>query len=148
MHQDASTTVQALVDESVRDSEVLLGVLLGLVIDLQVEILEVFVALSVSLARHIQNVSHSGFNQFARFESALERPHVYSRVDLEKTDVSNGLLAVNVAGAKVDVREATASDLLIVACILHPVVVLFGPGLLLVNGSSTESGIPIHGLQL
>ena len=45
--------MEALIDETISDAEVLLGILLGLIVDLQVEVLEVSVTLCVGLARYI-----------------------------------------------------------------------------------------------
>lgn len=148
VNKDATAAVQALVDKPVRDPEVLLGILLWLIVDLQVEVFEVSISLGVSLARHIQNVCHSCFDQFARFESALEGPHIDAIVDLKQTDVSDCFLAVHIARAKVNVRETATSDTFFVAFVGHSAVLLASPSLLLIDGRSTESGIPLHCLQL
>lgn len=74
--QDLASAVQRLVDESICDAEVLLGIFLRLVVQLQVEIFEVAVALRVRLAGDVQNMRDAGLDQLARLEGALEGAHV------------------------------------------------------------------------
>ena len=76
MDQDLAATVQRLIDESICDTEVLLSIFLRLVVQLQVEVFEVLVALRVRLAGNVEDVRDAGLNQLARLESALERSHV------------------------------------------------------------------------
>ncbi len=115
---------------------------------MQVEVFEVSIALSVRLARHIQNVSHSRFDQFARFESALKRSHIDSTIDLEQADVSDSFLAVHIARAKVNVRESATDDLLFISIIGRSVVVLTSSSLLLPDTTTSESGVHLHSLEL
>jgi len=74
--QDLAATVQRLIDESICDTEVLFSIFLRLVVQLQVEVFEVLVALRVRLAGNVKDVRDAGLNQLARLESALERSHV------------------------------------------------------------------------
>lgn len=76
MDQDLAATVQRLIDESICDTEVLLSIFLRLVVQLQVEVFEVLVALRVRLAGNVKDVRDAGLNQLARLESTLERSHV------------------------------------------------------------------------
>lgn len=76
MDQDLASAVQRLVDESICDAEVLLGIFLRLIVQLQVEIFEVAVALRVRLAGDVQNMRDAGLDQLARLEGALEGAHV------------------------------------------------------------------------
>ena len=76
MDQDLAATVQRLINESICDTEVLLSIFLRLVVQLQVEVFEVLVALRVRLAGNVKDVRDAGLNQLARLESALERSHV------------------------------------------------------------------------
>ena len=115
---------------------------------MQVEVFEVSIALCVRLARHIQNVSHSRFDQFARFESALKGSHIDSTIDLEQADVSDCFLAVHVACAEVNVRESATDDLLFISIIGRSVVVLAGSCLLLPDTATSKSGIHLHSLEL
>lgn len=133
MDQDLAAPVQGLVDEPVRDAEVLLNVLLWFVVDLQVEVLEVPLALCVGLACHVQDVRHAALDQLARLKRRLERSNVDARVDLEETDVSDGLLAVDITSTEVAVREATADSLLFITRVRLTVILFLGSDLLLVD---------------
>ena len=148
MDQDLAPTIESLVDESIGDAEVLLNILLRLIVDLQVQVLEVAVALSVRLAGDIQDVSDAGFNQLTCLEGALEGAHVDASVHLEQADVADGLLTVDIACAEVDVREASASDLLLSTAVVLTVIVLASTSLLLVDGDAAEARISVHLLEL
>ena len=75
LDKDLATALKALVDETVGDAEVLLGVLLRLVIDLQIQVFEVAIALRISLASYVQDMGNAGFDEVTRFECCLERAH-------------------------------------------------------------------------
>ena len=142
--QNLATAVERLINEPVCDPEVLLGVLLGLVVQLQVEVLEEFITLRVRLAGNIQNVGHTSFNQITRLERTLERSHVDPLVHLDQADIPE----VNIAGAEVHVREATAGHLLQLTCVLLTVIFMASARLLLVDGRPTEPRVPLDLLLL
>lgn len=148
MDQDLSTTVQSLIDKSISDPEVFLCIFLRLVVQLQVEVFEVAVALSVRLACHIQNVSDSSLDQLTSLEGRLEWSHVNALVDFKETDVPNGFLAVDITSAEVDVGEPAADDLLLLTSVRLTVILLASTGLLLVNRCTSEAGISVVLLQL
>ena len=142
--KDLATAVQSLINEPVCDSEVLLGVLLRLIVQLQVEVLEEFIALRVRLAGHVQNVSDASFNQIARLERTLERSHVDPLVHLDQADIPE----VNIASAEVHMREAAARHLLQLTRVLLTVIFMAGARLLLVNGRPAEPRVPLDLLLL
>ena len=142
--KDLATAVQSLINEPVCDSEVLLGVLLRLIVQLQVKVLEVTITLRVRLAGHIQNVSDASFNQITRLERTLERSHVDPLVHLDQADISE----VNIASAEVHVREAAACNLLQFTPVVATVIFMAGARLLLVNGRPTEPRVPLDLLLL
>ena len=141
--QNLATAAEGLIDESVCDPEVLFCVLLRLIVQLQVEVLEEAVTLRVRLASHVQNVSDASLDQLTSLERTLERSHVNALVNLEQADVPDRLLAVNIASAEVNVREATADDLLFLASVRLTVIIVTVAGLLLVDGSAAEPRVPL-----
>ncbi len=60
----------------------------------------------------------------------------------------DGFLAVNIARAEVNVRESTTDNLLLISSVLHPAVFLASPSFLLVDRSTSKSGVTIHLLKL
>ena len=148
MHQNLATATQSLVDKAIGYAEVLFHVLLWLVVNVQVQVLEVVVSLGVGLASDIQNVRDTLLDQLTRFKSTLEGSHEDSSVNLEKADITNGLLAVDIAGAEVDVREAATSDLTLLISIALTVIFLSAARLLLIDGNAAEARITLHRLQL
>ena len=146
--EDLATTVERFIDKSVRYAEVLLGILLRLVVQLQIEIFEVAIALGVCLACHVQNVSDTGFDELASLERTLERSNEDSVVHFKETDVADSLLAVHVTGTEVDMREATAYDLLFLAAVCLTVTFTSGSSFLLVDGCTAISGVSIVLLEL
>ena len=116
---------------------------MGFIVQLQVEVLEVAIALRVRLTSHVQNVSDSGLDQLASLECTLKGSHVNALVDLEQGDVPDGLLAVNIASTEVNVREAAADYLLLLASVRLTVILLSGSGLLLVDGRAAEPRVPL-----
>lgn len=138
MDQDLAATVQRLVNEAIRDAEVLLDIFLWLVVDVQVKVLEVALTLSVGLACHIEDVGDAGLDQVACFKSGLERSNEDALVDLEETDVADRFLAVDVARTEVAVREAATDSLLLLTRILLTVIFLGSAELLFVEGWPTD----------
>ena len=115
---------------------------------MQVQVLEVVVSLGVGLASDIQNVRDTLLDQLTRFKSTLEGSHEDSSVNLEKADITNGLLAVDIAGTEVDVREAATSDLILLISVALTVIFLSAARLLLIDGNAAEARITLHRLQL
>ena len=115
MYEDLAATIQCIVNEPIRDSEVLFRVLTRLIIEMDVKVLKVVFALGVRLASHIQNVCDACVDELARLEGTLERAHVNTVEDFYEADIIN----VVVAAAEVEMRETGADDLL-----LFPSVVL------------------------
>ena len=148
MDEDLSTTVERFVDKSVRDTEVLLGILLRLIVQLQIKVFEIAITLGVSLACHVQNVSDTCIDEFTSLECTLEGSHVDSSVDFEETDIADSLLAVHVTGTEVDVREAAACDLVFLTGVCLTVIIAPGSRLLLIDGSSTKPGVSLDLLEL
>ena len=148
MDQNFSTAVECLVYEAICDAEVLLGVLLWLIVQLQVEVLEVAIALRIRLASYIEDVSHTCLNQLTCLEGTLEWTHVDALIHLKETDVSDCLLAVDIAGTEVDVREAPASHLLLISCVRLTVIILAKTGFLFVDRCTTEPRIALNLLEL
>jgi len=93
-------------------------------------------------------VGHSGFDELACFERTLEWAHEDARVNLEQTDVSDGVRAVHIARAKVDVGEPSANNLLFLACVILSIILQARLCLLLIYRSSAELGTLLDLLQL
>ena len=138
--QDLAAAVEGLINESIRDPEVLLGVLLRLVVQLQVEVLEVAIALRVRLACNVQDVSDAGIYQLLSLVRALHRPHVDTLVDFDQADVAE----VNFAGAEVHMGEAAASNIFLIAGVGLAVILLPSAELLLVKRGTAEPGVPLR----
>lgn len=62
------TVLDTIFDEPISNSEILLCVFTNLVSDVDVEILKVFVTFCILLARGVQDVSNTFFNQVCCFE--------------------------------------------------------------------------------
>ena len=146
--EDLAAAVEGLVDETICDAEVLFGVFLRFVVQLQVEVLEVAVALGVRLAGDVEDVGHAGLDQLTSLEGTLEGTHVDAPVHLEETDVPDRLLTVDIASTEVDMGESTTSHLLLISRVRLAVIILAHAGFLLVDGSTTEPGIALHLLEL
>lgn len=77
----------SLIYEPIGYPEVFLDIFTVHVIDLHVQVLKVFLALHVLLARYVQYVSHSYVYQLFSFEARLVRAHDDARVDFEQVDL-------------------------------------------------------------
>jgi hypothetical protein len=85
MNQDSSV-LDAIIQETIANSEEFLGVFSNFVADLNVQILEVLRSLGVLFAGDIEHVSNAFLNQILSFEGRLVWSHENSWVDLEKVD--------------------------------------------------------------
>lgn len=143
MDQYFATTAQALIDEAIRDAEVLLCIFLRLVVDLQVEVFEISVALSVGLARYVKNMRDANLKQLTCLEGGLERSHVNAREHLEQADVSDSFLAIHIASAVVNMRESAANDLLFLASVSTASLLEPAARLLVVERKASEARVAL-----
>ena len=143
MDQNLTTRVQCLINEPVSDTEVFLGVLLRLIIQVQVKVLEIAVTLGVGLAGHVEDVRDTGLDQLSSFERTLERSHEDATVHLVQADVADGVLTQDIARTEVNMWEPTADDLVVLTLVRDTSVILTSPRLLLVDGGTAETWVPL-----
>ena len=146
MHQNLASTVQCFFNESICETEVLLCVFLRLIVDLQVQVLEVALALRVGLAAHVEDVCASDIDELTGLESPLEWTHVDASIDLEQDNVSDSLGTIHVVWTEIDVREATADHCFFFGVEGSPSILHPHTGLLFVERWSTDD--LTHGLEL
>ena len=87
LHQHLATLVKCFLNETVGSSEVAFGIFTLLVLNVEREILEVFVPQGVGLAGDVQNVCDTGVNQVLSLESGLERSHKNAIVNFKQRNL-------------------------------------------------------------
>ena len=140
VNEDLSAAVKGLINESICDPEVLLRVLLWLIVQLQVEVLEVAIALRVRFASHVQDMRDASIYQIASLVCTLHWAHENALGYLNQANISE----VNFASAEVHVREATAGYILLVVRVGLAVIILSSSVLLLVKRRTTVPGVPLN----
>jgi len=112
LYKHLASLWKAFLNETVCDSKMLLWVLLDIVLDLDVQVFKVFLALCVGFASDIQDVRHALIDQLLCFKSSLKWAHVDAVLNLNQLYFLYSLLALDFARAQRHVGKPQARHVL------------------------------------
>ena len=119
MNKHLPPSCQGTFDKPVRQPEELLGIFLCGVSEVNILVLEVFLAFGVGLAGHVQDMRDTQVQHMLPFQPGYKVAQVESRDDLNALEALQE--AVGLATTKIGMREPVAVDILFVVCVVSGV---------------------------